>query len=202
MTKHKPLDASLATAEAALVRAQISSVDTTSTWTNAKLKLDYVRARCRQLRAALIELDKSESAGKVDEVRTSCRDLRAVFLELNRSATIPFRCDQPSCFVLQSPRTTCWLGHLDGMIETSDRLDASAKNRTGAPLLAPMDAIQQAVVASAAQKHRPRGIRPNPSLFRQSVDLLTLAVAYLFYFFADVQLQIVMLPSIFALTHQ
>jgi hypothetical protein len=45
-------------------------------------------------------------------------------------------------------------------------------------------------------KPRSRWLRQSP-LFRQALDLLALVVAFLIYFHADVQLQIVCLPSLF-----
>lgn len=192
------LGAALAQAEAALTRSAINFVDAGAGWTEISRKLDRVRPYCRQLRDALVELDiLSESTASVDKARANCRDLRAVLFELNPSAAIPFYCDQPLCSLLRSPRTTCWLNHLEGMIAARRRIETSTNSLTATPPPAPDQAISRPDAAPSAQ-HIVRPIaRATPSLLRQTIDLFVLAVAYLLYFFIDVHLQILSLPSIF-----
>ena len=192
--KEKLYDA-LASAEAALVRTVIKSAEVGASWADTSRKLGLVRPYCRQLRSALIELDSAESAKAIENVRANCRELRAVFLELDRSAKIPFRCDQPSCSVLRLPRTTCWISFLDGLISLPGDLEIAPDEKADLPVQKPVPDLQRSA-ATSAQRLLPGTQRSAPSLLRQTVDLLALVLAYLFYFFVDVQLQILMLPLI------
>ena len=185
----------LASAEAALVRTVIKSAEAGASWADTSRKLGLVRPYCRQLRSALIELDSAESAKAIENVRANCRELRAVFLELDRSAKIPFRCDQPSCSVLRLPRTTCWISFLDGLIFVPGDLEIAPDEEAGLKVQTPVPDLQRSA-ATSAQRLLPGPQRSAPSLLRQTVDLLALVLAYLFYFFVDVQLQILMLPLI------
>ena len=189
------LYATLASAEAALARAVIQSAEAGASWIDTSRKLGMVRPYCRQLRSALIELDGAESANTIEKVRANCRELRAVFLELHRSARIPFRCDQPSCSVLRSPRTTCWIGFLDGLISVPGDLEITREKKADLPVQTPAPALQRSAAISA-QAPLPGSQHSAPSLLRQAIDLLALVLAYLLYFFIDVQLQILMLPLI------
>ena len=172
VTKPRQLETALATAQAALADTAINPVDVSAGWVGRKFKLDRVRAYCREL--------------------------RIVFLELNPSATVPFRCDEPSCALLRSPRTTCWLNHLEGVIAADRRLEtfASSLTRAGAPT--PDQANHRFNnIAFPAQEPSPTDARVRPFLPRQTIDLLALILAYLLYFHIDVQLQIVSLLSSF-----
>jgi hypothetical protein len=103
VSKREELDARLSIVEASLAGAETGSPGVNPGRTKTNLKLDHVRVYCRQLRTALVDLDESESRANVDKTRAYCRELRAVLLEINVSATLPFRCDAPSCAVLLSP---------------------------------------------------------------------------------------------------
>jgi hypothetical protein len=191
------LDATLASAEAALARAVITAAADGVDWTATNRKLGIVRPYCRQLRAALAELDAAESTGNIDKARSYCRELRSIFIELNPAATIPFRCDQPSCSVLRSPRTTCWLVHLESAVETTRRAETLSDEPASAPPPSIAPAVQRSGGVSVMQKRIRPSARASPSLLRQTVDLLLLIGAYLQYYFIDVQLQIMSLPYIF-----
>jgi hypothetical protein len=194
MAIQQEFDAALANAEAALARATIHSADTGANWANTRPKIDHVRLYCRQLRAALAEMDRSESAADGDTARAYCRELRAVFLELNRSAKIPFRCDQPSCSVLQSPRTTCWFGHLENMAAAPDSSTDGPIEPAPAPALAPAVSMHRAIPVSLPRGPIRAVAHAMPSLVRETVAFAALIIAYLQYFFIDVQLQILSLP--------
>ena len=195
LIEKKKLYDTLASAEAALVRTVIKSAQVGASWADTSRKLGLVRPYCRQLRSALIELDSAESAKAIEKVRANCRELRAVFLELDRSAKIPFRCDQPSCSVLRLPRTTCWIAFLDGLTSVPGDSEIAPDEEAGLQVQTPAPALQRSA-ATSTPRRLPGTQRSAPSLLRQTVDLLALVLAYLFYFFVDVQLQILMLPLI------
>ena len=187
MTTREPLDVTLAKAEAALDADSVQGSH----------KLVRVRAYCHQLRAAIVELDNAQTAGNADKARAYCRDLRTACCELNPSATLPFHCLEASCDLLRSPRTTCWLGFIEGMTAATRQLEASAYLTT-APAAAPPHAVRRPDIETSAQKPVLKKARAEPSLLRQTVGFLSLNLAYLAYFHVDVQLQIMMLPSISA----
>ena len=193
------LDAVLLSAKAASARAVIGSADREAGWAKTSLKLDYVRVYCRQLRAALADLDSPETTGNVDRARANCRELRMVLLELRPSAMIPFHCDQPSCLLLRSPRTTCWLDHLEGVIAAPHHSEAFANGAMSAPVRSRARSVRRSAAGSSERKPSSKDARASASLLRQSIDLLILVLAYLAYFFIDVQLQILTLRSIFTL---
>lgn len=195
MTGQAELGTTLASAEAALARAIVGSADAGASWSKTNLKLDYVRVYCRQLRAALADLGGSRSTANIDKARATCRELRVAFLELNPAATIPFRCDEASCSVLRSPPTTCWLDHLERLIAASRQLGARVDGQSAAPDPAPAKAPARSGAGSVALNPWPDAARTAASPLRQGIDLLALVLAYLFYYFADVQLQIATLPS-------
>jgi hypothetical protein len=191
------LDATLANAEAALARAAFNPADHGADWAAISRKLGIIRPYCRQLRAALAELDATESTDNIDTARSFCRELRAIFLELNPAATIPFRCDQPSCSVLRSPRTTCWVVHLESAIDTTRHAETLSDKPASTPPPSPAPAVQHYGANSANQEFIRPVARARPPLLRQTFDLLILVAAYLQYYFIDVQLQILSLPFIF-----
>lgn len=193
------LDALLLSAEAAFARAVIGSADIGASWTETNRKLDHVRVNCRQLRAALVDLDSSETAGNVDRARANCRELRMVLLELKPSAMIPFHCDEPSCLLLRSPRTTCWLDHLEGVIAAPPRSETLANSPISVPVPSRERVVRRSAAGSSARKPLSKAVRRKVSILRQAIGLLGLVSAYLAYFFIDVQLQIVKLRSIFTL---
>lgn len=197
VTKRDELDARLSIVEASFAGAEIGSPGVSSGWTWTNMKLDYVRVYCRQLRTALVELDASESIANIDKTRAYCRELRAVLLEMNASATIPFRCDAPSCAVLRSPRTACWLNHLEGLVAAPSLLETAANNSTVARAPIPDQTVHRSDPDFPMQEARPRVSPAGLSLLRQTISLSALISAYLLYFHIDVQLQIMKLVSIF-----
>lgn len=67
MTKRKELEAALAKAEAALADAVINATKVDADRVEANANLDKTRAYCRQVRAALVELNRSESRARSGE---------------------------------------------------------------------------------------------------------------------------------------
>jgi len=187
----------LASAEAALARAIINSAELGANWAETNLKLEKVRTYCRQLRAALVELGRTESIVKLENARSCCRALRAVILELKPSASLPFRCLDTTCAISSSPRTTCWLPVLEGAIAAPSRLGTSSECVVGEPPPSTEPAIRRFNASFPAQVLGPRDLPGRPSLLRQTLDLLALILTYLLYFNIDVQVQILELPSVF-----
>lgn len=195
MSKREELEARLSIVEASIDGAEFGSPDLSTGWTTTNPKLGYLRVYCRDLRAALVELDASESIVNTDKARGYCRELRAVLLELNTSATLPFRCDQPSCAVLRSPRTACWLIFLEGIVGAPRQLETSSDSSDGVRAPVPGEAVLRP--DPSAQETRPEAAHAGLPLLRQAISLLALVLAYLLYFHIDVRLQILKLISIF-----
>jgi hypothetical protein len=202
VNQSEDLEHILAGAEAALARAIINSVDASADWAETNLKLANVRTYCRQLRAALAELNGSKSAIRLDYARDCCREIRTVLLELNRSASIPFRCVDASCALLQSPRTTCWLHALDWAIAPYPHLETSSADVIRPPAPIPGQAVQRIKTGLSLQEPVPAVARERPSIRRQAIGFLALALAYLKYYFIEIQLEILSLPTILALPLQ
>jgi len=198
VTNREDLGANLVSAEAALARAVIKSVNASADWARTKLELDGVRTYCRQLRAALVELDGAGLIANIDKARSYCRELRVFLLELNPSATIPFHCDAPSCGLFRSPRTTCWLDSLDGVIGAFRPIENSLNSLARAPApTSGLPAINRPDIGISAEHPTSTNALARSQLLRQTVGFLALILAYVAYFHVDVQLQIVGLPWIF-----
>jgi hypothetical protein len=193
MAESEGLEATLVNAESVLARALVDLVYADTNWSAAKQALHTVRLYARQLRAGIAELDRSKTSANIDNARLHCRELRSLFVELNRSASIPFRCIEPSCSLLQSPRTTCWLSYLEALVAAPHGLEPVSND----PARIPAGESDQATggARSSAQKRLAEHERLRPSLVRESIDLLTLILAYLLYYFVDVRLQIENLPA-------
>jgi hypothetical protein len=180
--------------EATLARKALGPVDSDGVATRADFHFQHLRAYCERLRTALSGADASDN---IDKARSICRELRSAFLELNLGVTIPFRCLEPSCMLIQLPRTTCWIDHLEVAIAARGLTRASPRAPTGAPAPALGQTTAAETTESRAQE-RGRGDGLTGSLLlRQTVGFVALILAYLAFFHVDVQLQIVSLPAIF-----
>jgi multidrug resistance efflux pump len=138
VTKREELEAALAEAEAALAVAVAEAATTGVDRVGAEAKLEKTRACCRQMRAALVKLNRAES-----------------------------------------------------QVSSDERNDAKTKQSgeiAGPPA---------AAIPASVQARSPKAARTQPQLMRQTISLLGLTLAYLQYFYIDVQLQIVSLPSVF-----
>jgi hypothetical protein len=189
------LDAILASAEDALAREIIRTSDVGEEWGAVQRRIERIRPHTRQLRIALARLDESRTGENTDAARAHCRELRLVLKELNPLAKIEFRCDQPSCSLIESTRTTCWKKTLEQMLPNPflERLAFAPE----ALVIASDGLTPKPEVAIRALEVTPDVARATPSLLRQAIDLLALVAAYLQYYFIDVYLQIAFLPSIF-----
>jgi multidrug resistance efflux pump len=133
-----------------------------------------------ELEAALAEAEAALAAAAVDTARIGIDRVGAdANLEKARAC-----CRQIRAALVKLSRAE----YLSG---SDERNDAKAKQ----PVLDPGKAA--VAVPAAVQTTSPKAARTQPPLVRQTVSLLGLTLAYLQYFYFDVQLQIVSLPSVF-----
>ena len=156
MTKREELEAAFAKAEAVLTDAALKAAKADGNRAEANAKLDKARAYCRQLRAALVELNRSDST------EAAKREASA------------------------SPPSTQLSEH-----------SVHGENKTAQDESGQRKPIPRFNVGFSAQEPSPRDAPARPPILRQTIGLLALTLTYLLYFHIDVQLQIVMLPSIF-----
>jgi hypothetical protein len=178
--KREELEAALAEAEAAeehleaeLAKAQSALVNTVTD-------------------ASRIDANREEAQVKVENARARCRQLRAV---------------------LANP------GHADLITRLRERIDSSTELPGGAPpkqatvaSASPDESAGRAVRAEGSESdegnrqprtsHRPMDALAVSLHLRRGIGLLVLVLAYLQYYFLDVQLQIVLLPSVTTLAFQ
>jgi len=181
VTKREKLEAALAEAEAVLANAVIKATEAEGKRPDADAKLESARGHCRLLRFALDELNRLEPiprSGKRIDPMTGC------------SAEVL----KPGDTVGPPPTQTS---------EHAVRGESkSAQDDSGQST--PIRRFHIGLLAQEPGFREPgSGDRlAVPLLLRQSIGLLALTLAYLFYFQMDVQLQIVSLPSIFPLSEQ
>jgi chromosome segregation ATPase len=155
------LEAALAKAEAALVKTVTDAAKIDANWAEASAKVDKVRARCRQLRAALVDPDHSERI-------TRSRD------------------------------------RLDTLIKQSGELSKPEATASTSSIQSRDHALRGENKRSQDESRRRKSIRRFINAFatsprvRETIGLLALVLAYLQYYYFDVQLQIMSLPSPFA----
>lgn len=171
MTRQEELIAALAKAEVALVNAVTNATTVDSVRTEADAEVVKARAHCRWLRAALVELNRSESiAGSGERTDTRIKQLEDAS---KRSATASRPSRQPSEHTVRGENKRSRNG-----------------SRQGKP-------IRRFNIGFSAQEPSPGDALARPPLLRQSSGLLALTLAYLLYFHVDVQLQILSLPTTF-----
>jgi hypothetical protein len=165
------LEAALVKAEAALINTVTDASKIDANRADANAKVDQARARCRQLRAALIEPGHSEFATRSRKrMDTPVRQSEELS---KRKATGSLPSIQPS---------------EQAVLGTSNRSQDEPRQRKPS---------HRSDVSASAQEPGPKDARARPDLLRQTIGFLALTLAYLAYFHVDVQLKIVNLPSIF-----
>ena len=169
MSRRKELEAALAKAEAELAQAVIDRAKGDSDGLVTDADLDKARAHCRHARAALAELNRSEPALAPGE-------------ETGKSVT--GSAAESKSGAAARPHSAQSRGYI---VRERDRARKQFR---------PAQAIHQLI-------SRFPGLKPGVGyasswrvFARQSFMLLALVVAYLQYYFFDVNLQIVRLPSI------
>ena len=171
MTKREELEAALAKVEVDLTDAVINAAKVDAHRLEANAHLDKARAYCRQVRAALVKLNRSESIDWSGEwIDTLIKQLGEVS---KRRATASPPSRQLSEHAVRG--------------ENKRSQDESRRRKS----------IHRFNIGFSAQEPSSRDALARPPLLRQTIGLLALILAYLLYFHVDVQLQIVSLPSTF-----
>jgi hypothetical protein len=167
------LEAALAEAEAALVNSVTDSAKIDANRAEASTKVDKVRARCRQLHAALVDPDHSEfitrSRERMDTLASQAEELS------KREATA-------------SPP---WMQSRDHALRGENKRSEDESRRR--------KLVHRFKIGFSARERSLRYAVKNSPLVRQTIGLLALVLTYLLYFHIDVQLQIMRLPMIFVL---
>ena len=172
MSKREELEAALAEAEAALADATNYAAKVGGDRAETNANLDKVRAHCRQVRTALVNLKLSESTDWSGEwIDTLIKQLEEVSV---RGASA-------------GPSSR----QLDTHVVRGDNKRPHDESRRRKP-------IHRFGFGFSKKEPSPGDALERPSLPRQAIGLLALILAYLLYFHIDVQLQILSLPSIFA----
>jgi hypothetical protein len=158
-TARKYLEAALAEAEAALFNTVTDGAKIDANRAEASAKVDKARARCRELRAALVRSSRSK-------VRTRSRE--RIGIPIKQSDELSKREVTASAPSRQ----------LSEHAVHGEDIQAQDGSRRGKPIRRFKDVL-------ATSPH-----------VREIFGLLALVLAYLQYYFLDVQLQIMSLPSV------
>jgi hypothetical protein len=174
VTRREDLEAALAQAEAAQERLEAALAEAKAALVNTVTD------------ASKIDANQAEASAKVEKARARCRQLRAALIEPSRAQLI-----------------TRSRERIDSLIKQSDEL--SKREATASPLsIQPREhAVRGGNKRSQDESRRRRPIdrfsnalATSPRV-RETIGLLALVLAYLQYYFLDVQLQIASLPSTF-----
>lgn len=135
--------------------------------------------------AATIDADRAEANAKVDRARAYCRQLHAALAELKRSESKA----RPG-------------GSIDTQIKQFEEVSKQRAATSPPSRESSEHAVREENQGSADESGRRNPIRrfniahARSALLRQTIGLLALTLAYLQYYYFDVQLQIVKLPSV------
>jgi len=164
------LEAALAKAEAALVNTVTDAAKIDANRAEASAKVDKSRARCRELRAALVKPDHSEFITRSRERLNTLIEQSEEVSKREASASPPS---------IQSR---------DHALRGENKRSEDESRRRKLAHRFNMD--------FSARERSPRDALVRTTLIRQTIGLLALVLSYLLYFHIDVQLQILRLPSI------
>jgi hypothetical protein len=171
VTKLEELEAALAKAEAALGNAVINASTVDADRAEANANLEKARADCRRVRAALIELNRSKpTARSGEELDILIRQL----LEVSK-------------LVAGASPTSRPLSEHPVRRKNNRSQDESRRQ----------EPVHGFNIGFLAQEPSPRDALAIQSLIRQTIALSALTLAFLQYYYLDVQLQILSLPSNF-----
>jgi multidrug resistance efflux pump len=168
--------ANLSKVEARWVKAEATLSKAEAEWVKAQAKLDMATVKLAEVTDALDRLDLSESKfWSSERVDNPIQRLG----EASKRRTAASWCSTKSG------------GHF--VRDEDKRWDEASAQRKS---------IHQFIVGLSMQDPNPRGAIIKAPLLRQAVGLLGLTLAYLQYYYSDVQLQISSLPSAYALLFQ
>ncbi len=125
-----------------------------------------------------LDTDRDEANASLEQTRAFCRRARAALAELKRSE-----------------RASRSSESIDTMIR--QLLEIPRRKTAATPPLRQSNEHGGRGEKNKRSKPGPRGARASPSLLRRSIGLLALVLAYLQFFYLDVQLDILRLPTIF-----
>jgi chromosome segregation ATPase len=179
VTKREQLDAALAQAEAARERLEAALAQAKAALVNTVTN------------ASMIDANRDEASAKVEKARARCRQLRAALADPSHQEFITRSRERIGTLIKQS----------------HERSEGGAA--TSPPSIQPREpAVRGEDKGSQDESRRRRLIhRFNNTLarsphVRETIGLLALVLAYLQYYYFDVQLQILSLPSIVTLPFQ
>ena len=171
MTKRRELEAALVKAEAALANAVINTAAVDEDRTEADANTEKLRAHCRRVQAALVKAKRREPVGGSGEaLDIHIRQLREA------SKRMPYAIP-PSRRLVKHP--------------------VRAKNNRSHNESGRREHVRRFNTGFLALRPAPQGALAWYLLKRQATGFLILILAYLEYFYIDVQLQIASLRSIF-----
>lgn len=176
MTKLEQLRAALDKAEAALANAVSNAARVDGDRAGANANIENARAYCRRVHAALVEVKHLEPTGRLGE-------------ELN--IHIGELLDVAKRMPAASPRRRPASEH---PVRAKDN---GSQNESGQ-----RKPVRRLNIGFLALEPSPRSARARRSLVRQAVGLFALILAYLQYYYLDVQLQVLSLPSNFTVPLQ
>jgi len=153
------LEAALAKAETALVNTVTDAAKIDANRADASAKVDKARARCRQLRAALVEPSHSEFITRSREQIDTLIKQSDETLKREAAASLPSRQSSEHAIRGESNRS-------------------QDESRRPKPI------------------HRFKNTLATSPQVRETIGFLALVLAYLQYYYFDVQLQIMTLPSV------
>lgn len=169
MTRREELEAALAMAQAVLADAVFIAANGDGNQAEANADLERARAHCREIRAALVKLDRSESMAP----------------PVNQSS------EAAEGVVAPSPPST-----------QSGEHSVRGRGRATRNKSRKRNPVHRLQVGASARKPRPGYTPARSVLVRQTVGLLALILAYLFYFQMGVELQIQRLPTLIPLSEE
>jgi len=170
MTKQEELETALAKAEAALANAVINTSTVDAAQAEANTNLEKARAHCRQVRAALNAFKRLGPTARLgDEFDIHIRQLLDVSKRLAEAS-------HPSRQLSEHP-----VRANNGLQEDSAR----------------QEPVHPFNIGSSPRKLSPTDALTRRPLIPQTIALFALTLAYLQYYYFEVQLQILSLPSIF-----
>lgn len=172
MTKREELEAALAKAEAALADAVISASTVDADRAEANANLEKARAYCRRVRAALIELNRSKPTARSGE------EIDILIRQLLEVSKLMAGARSPSRQLSEHP--------------------VRGKNNRSQDESRRQEPVHGFNIGFLAHELSPRDALARQSLIRQTIGLSALTLAFLQYYYFDVQLQILSLPSNFA----
>lgn len=171
MPKREELEAALVKAEAALANAVINAAKVDGDRVEANANLEKARAYCRRLRAALIEVNRLIPATRFsEEFNIEIRQLLEVSKRMAGASP-------PSRQLSKHP--------------------VRAKNNRSQDKSGRREPVHRFNIGFSAQGLSPRDGLARGALIRQAIGLFALILAYLQFYYFEVQLQILRLPSIF-----